>query len=272
MVLLLSPHQQQEWHGTKRNWLHLYLSRNLRTFIADKFFVTARCIIRPTRHRTCLPQAGRTGGIYAPLGEDKTGAAASCGRHLQPYRICALLSVGGYQPGIRQDLTPVYWSAEEQLRFQFKRLVRNTELCSVFRNMPIYRVSRITLNNSCNGAVRRVRQSICSNNACWRNWKNELLYWPQREPVGGRVPLFRPQPSDALLQATDGKDIYAIYHGLPKWNIRMKSKKNFIRLALLSSFFVFLQSARVFRWNNLHITELATVAKSLPHSLRKAYK
>ena len=108
MVLLLSPHQQQEWHVDEAELDYTFLIFRedfMRTFIADKFFVYRLLYYYQTDTPPYLLAAPEELAEYMRLlGEDKTGAAASCGRHLQPYRICALLSVGGYQPGIRQNL------------------------------------------------------------------------------------------------------------------------------------------------------------------------
>ena len=114
MVLLLSPHQQQEWHVDEAELDYTFLIFRedfMRTFIADKFFVYRLLYYYQTDTPPYLFAA--TGRIYAPFREDKTGTAASCGRHLQPYRICALLSSRGYQPGIRQNLPSTGRSAEE---------------------------------------------------------------------------------------------------------------------------------------------------------------
>ena len=93
--------------------------------------------------------------------------------------------------------------------------------CSVFRNMPICSVEPYYSEQFCNGAVRRVRHPSAQTTLVGGIEKRVIVLRPQREPVGGRFPLFRPQPSDAFLQATDGKDIYAIYHGLPKGDLRV---------------------------------------------------
>lgn len=53
----------------------------------------------------------------------------------------------------------------------------------------------------------------------------------------------------------------------------MKSKKKPYKTCTPILFFLYFCSRREFLGGNTpHITELATVAKSLPHSLRKAYK
>ena len=52
-----------------------------------------------------------------------------------------------------------------------------------------------------------------------------------------KLPEMSEEEQLALLQATDGKDIYAIYHGLPKWNIRMKSKKKLYKTCTPILFF-----------------------------------
>jgi len=228
--------------GRSGTGLHLsYLSRRLYAHVHRRQVLRlSPAVLLSDRHATVpVCRAGRTGGIYAPLGEDKTGAAASCGRHLQPYRICALLSVGGYQPGIRQNLPSAGRSAEEQLCLPIQRPVGETYprhaacsgICRYTPREPYHS------EQFCNGAVRRVRHPSAQTTLVGGIEKRAVVLRPQREPVGGRVPLFRPQPSDALLQATDGKDIYAIYHGLPKWNIRMKSKKKLYKTCTPILFF-----------------------------------
>lgn len=123
--------------------------------------------------------------------------------------------------------------------FQFKDLLEKhiRDMQRVQEYADILRVSRITLNNSVMAQFGVVRHPSAQTTLVGGIEKRAVVLRPQREPVGGRVPLFRPQPSDALLQATDGKDIYAIYHGLPKWNIRMKSKKKLYKTCTPILFF-----------------------------------
>ena len=52
----------------------------------------------------------------------------------------------------------------------------------------------------------------------------------------------------------------------------MKSKKKLYKTCTPILFFVFCSRREFLGGNTPHITELAAVAKSLPHSLRKAYK
>ncbi len=52
----------------------------------------------------------------------------------------------------------------------------------------------------------------------------------------------------------------------------MKSKKKLYKTCTPILFFYFCSRREFLGGNTPHITELATVAKSLPHSLRKAYK
>lgn len=58
MVLLLSPHQQQEWHVDEAELDYSFLIFRedfMRTFIADKFLcIACYIIIRPTRLPICL--------------------------------------------------------------------------------------------------------------------------------------------------------------------------------------------------------------------------
>ena len=128
MVLLLSPHQQQEWHVNEVELDYTFLIFRedfMRTFIADKFFVYRLLYY----YQTDTPpycRAGGADGIYAPLKKDKTRTTTSCGRHLQPHCVSALLSTGNYQPGIRSNLSSTCRSAKKQLRIQIQGLTRKT--------------------------------------------------------------------------------------------------------------------------------------------------
>ena len=99
--------------GRSGTGLHFpYLPRGLYAHVHRRQVLRlSPAVLLSDRHAT-VPVC-RAGRIYAPFREDKTGTAASCGRHLQPYRICALLSSRGYQPGIRQNLPSTGRSAEE---------------------------------------------------------------------------------------------------------------------------------------------------------------
>ena len=242
MVLLLSPHQQQEWHVDEAELDYTFLIFRedfMRTFIADKFFVYRLLYYYQTDTPPYLFAAPEELAEYMRLlGKIKQELLHPVA-DLQPYRICALLSVGGYQPGIRQNLPSAGRSAEEQLCLPIQRPVGETYprhaacsgICRYTPREPYHS------EQFCNGAVRRVRHPSAQTTLVGGIEKRAVVLRPQREPVGGRVPLFRPQPSDALLQATDGKDIYAIYHGLPKWNIRMKSKKKLYKTCTPILFF-----------------------------------
>ena len=181
MVLLLSPHQQQEWHvdEAELDYTFLIFPRRLYAHVHRRQVLRlSPAVLLSDRHATVpVCRAGRTVGIYAPLGEDKTGAAASCGRHLQPYRICALLSVGGYQPGIRQNLPSAGRSAEEQLCLPIQRPVGETYprhaacsgICRYTPREPYHS------EQFCNGAVRRVRHPSAQTTLL-EELKNELLF------------------------------------------------------------------------------------------------
>ena len=190
MVLLLSPHQQQEWHVDEAELDYTFLIFRedfMRTFIADKFFV---------------------------------------------YRLLYY-----YQT----DTPPYLFAAPEELA-EYMRLLGKIKqellhpVADTY-NLIVSVLYYLLVEQFCNGAVRRVRHPSAQTTLVGGIEKRAVVLRPQREPVGGRVPLFRPQPSDALLQATDGKDIYAIYHGLPKWNIRMKSKKKLYKTCTPILFF-----------------------------------
>ena len=66
MVLLLSPHQQQEWHVDEAELDYTFLIFRedfMRTFIADKFFV-----YRLLYYCTCLPRRKNWRNICASWG------------------------------------------------------------------------------------------------------------------------------------------------------------------------------------------------------------
>ena len=110
--------------------------------------------------------------------------------------------------------------------FQFKDLLEKhiRDMQRVQEYADILRVSRITLNNSVMAqfgvsATHLLKQRLLE------ELKNELLFSDRDvSQLAEQVPL-PTQPSDAFLQATDGKDVYAIYHGLPKGDLRMKARK-----------------------------------------------
>ena len=83
MVLLLSPHQQQEWHVDEAELDYSFLIFRedfMRTFIADKFFVYRLLYYYQASLSVCF--AGKHGGVYSSFRNHKTGASASCCRYL----------------------------------------------------------------------------------------------------------------------------------------------------------------------------------------------
>lgn len=116
-------------------------------------------------------------GIYAPLKKDKTRTTVSSGRHLQPHCVCALLSAGNYQPGIRPSLLSACRSSKNNYAFKFKDLlekhIRTTQRVQEYADM--LRVSRVTLNNSVMAqfgvsAIHLLKQRLLE------ELKNELLF------------------------------------------------------------------------------------------------
>ena len=130
MVLLLSPHQQQEWHVNEVELDYTFLIFRedfMRTFIADKFFVYRLLYYYQTDTPPYLfAEPEELTEYMRLLKKDKTRTTTSCGRHLQPHCVSALLSTGNYQPGIRSNLSSTCRSAKKQLRIQIQGLTRKT--------------------------------------------------------------------------------------------------------------------------------------------------
>ena len=116
MVLLLSPHQQQEWHVNEVELDYTFLIFRedfMRTFIADKFFVYRLLYYYQTDTPPYLFAEPEELTEYMRL-------------FLQPHCVSALLSTGNYQPGIRSNLSSTCRSAKKQLRIQIQGLTRKT--------------------------------------------------------------------------------------------------------------------------------------------------
>lgn len=180
MVLLLSPHQQQEWHVNEVELDYTFLIFRedfMRTFIADKFFVYRLLYYYQTDTPPYLFAEPEELTEYMRLLKDKTRTTTSCGRHLQPHCVSALLSTGNYQPGIRSNLSSTCRSAKNNYAFKFKDLlekhIRTTQRVQEYADM--LRVSRITLNNSVMAqfgvsAIHLLKQRLLE------ELKNELLF------------------------------------------------------------------------------------------------
>ena len=143
MVLLLSPHQQQEWHVDEAELDYTFLIFRedfMRTFIADKFFVYRLLYYYQTDTPPYLFAAPEELANICASGEDKTGAAASCGRHLQPYRIWCFTICWWLSTGHTPKLTVCRSKCRRTIMpSNSKTCWRNiSATCSVFRNMPIY--------------------------------------------------------------------------------------------------------------------------------------
>ena len=176
MVLLLSPHQQQEWHVDEAELDYTFLIFRedfMRTFIADKFFVYRLLYYYQTDTPPYLFAAPEELAEYMRLlGKIKQELLHPVGRHLQPYRICAFTICWVV---INRAYAKTYRLPVEvpknNYAFQFKDLlekhIRTVQRVQEYADM--LRVSRITLNNSVVAQFGVVPPPICSNNACWRN-------------------------------------------------------------------------------------------------------
>ena len=70
MILLLSPHQQQEWHVDEKELDYTFLIFRedfMRTFLADKFFVYRLLYYYQTDTSISVCSFGRIGRLYASL-------------------------------------------------------------------------------------------------------------------------------------------------------------------------------------------------------------
>ena len=180
MVLLLSPHQQQEWHVDEAELDYTFLIFRedfMRTFIADKFFVYRLLYYYQTDTPPYLFAAPEELAEYMRLlGKIKQELL-----HPVADTYNLIVSVLYYLlVVINRAYAKTYRLPVEvpknNYAFQFKDLlekhIRTVQRVQEYADM--LRVSRITLNNSV------VRSSacpppICSNNACWRI-ENELLF------------------------------------------------------------------------------------------------
>ena len=187
MVLLLSPHQQQEWHVDEAELDYTFLIFRedfMRTFIADKFFVYRLLYYYQTDTPPYLFAAPEELAEYMRL-------------------------LGKIKQELLHPVADTYNLIVSVLYYLL--VVINRAYAKTYR-LPV----EVPKNNyACEshhaeqlrrGAVRRVRHPFAQTTPVGGIEKRVVVLRPQREPVGGRVPLFRPQPSDAFLQATDGKE------------------------------------------------------------------
>ena len=127
MVLLVSPHQQQEWHvnETELDYTFLIFREDfMRTFLADKFFVYRLLYYYQTDTPSYLSAAsGRVGRVYEPFGRNQARIITSGGRFLQPYSVSTFLLIVDYQPCICQGLPTARGDAENNYAYQFKDLL-----------------------------------------------------------------------------------------------------------------------------------------------------
>ena len=139
--------------GRSETGLHLsYLSRRLYAHVHRRQVLRlSPAVLLSDRHATVpVCRAGRTGGIYAPLGEDKTGAADPVA---DTYSL--IVSVLYYLlVVINRAYAKTYRLPVEvpknNYAFQFKDLLEKhiRDMQRVQEYADILRVSRITLNNS----------------------------------------------------------------------------------------------------------------------------
>ena len=134
MVLLLSPHQQQEWHVDEAELDYTFLIFRedfMRTFIADKFFVYRLLYYYQTDTPPYLFAEPEELTEYMRLlkkikQELQHPVVDTYNLIVSVLYYLLLLSVGGYQPGIRQNLPSAGRSAEEQLCIPVQGLTRKT--------------------------------------------------------------------------------------------------------------------------------------------------
>ena len=119
MVLLLSPHQQQEWHVDEPALDYTFLIFRedfMRTFITDKFFVYRLLYYYQTDTPPYLYDLARGIGRYMRLlGKIKQELLHPPCRHIQSHRVRALLPLADYQSGLRRRLPLARRNREEQL-------------------------------------------------------------------------------------------------------------------------------------------------------------
>ena len=202
MVLLLSPHQQQEWHVDEAELDYTFLIFRedfMRTFIADKFFVYRLLYYYQTDTPPYLFAAPEELAEYMRLlGKIKQELL-----HPVADTYNLIVSVLYYLlVVINRAYAKTYRLPVEVPKNNYAYPHRAA--CSgICRYAPCESHHAEQLRR---GAVQRVRHPFAQTTPVGGIEKRVVVLRPQREPVGGRVPLFRPQPSDAFLQATDGKE------------------------------------------------------------------
>ena len=218
MVLLLSPHQQQEWHMDEAELDYTFLIFRedfMRTFIADKFFVYRLLYYYQTDTPPYLFAAPEELAEYMRLlgkiKQELLHPVADTYNFIVSVLYYLLVVINrAYAKTYRLPVEV----PKNNYAFQFKDLLEK-HIHTVQRVQEYadkLRISRITLNNSVMAqfgvsATHLLKQRLLE------ELKNELLFSDRN--VSQLADEFH------FSDPTDGKDVYAIYHGLPKGDLRV---------------------------------------------------
>ena len=240
MVLLLSPHQQQEWHVDEAALDYTFLIFRedfMRTFIADKFFVYRLLYYYQTDTPPYLYASPEELAEYMRLlGKikqellhpvaDTYNLIVSVLYYLlliinRAYAAAYRLPVEIAKNNLCRRIPPARRNREEQLRLPIQGLAgtahphhaAGTGVCRQASHQP-HHAERFG-----HGSVRRISRPFAETTSVGRAEERTALLQPHRQRTGGRFPFLRPQPLNALLQTADREDVHAVFAGLPERDI-----------------------------------------------------
>ena len=227
MVLLLSPHQQQEWHVDEAALDYTFLIFRedfMRTFIADKFFVYRLLYYYQTDTPPYLYASPEELAEYMRLlGKIKQELLHPVADtyNLIAHCVRTLLLVADYQPCVCRRIPPARRNREEQLCLPIQGLAGTAHphhaagpgVCRQASHQPHH------AEYFGHGAVWRISCPSAETTPAGRTEERTALLQPHRQRTGGRFPFLRPQPLNALLQTADREDVHAVFAGLPERDI-----------------------------------------------------